>query len=55
MIENVEQAREKYIERFGGFPDYLLMGASDEYVIWKVRVALRTDREIEPDEPDAKY
>lgn len=43
-----EEAIKAYTERFGGFPYYLFMGASDEYIIWEVRRALRRNKEIEP-------
>lgn len=43
-----QEAIEAYTERFGGFPYYLFMGASDEYLIWEVRRALRRGKEIEP-------
>ena len=42
-----EQAIREYTERFGWFPNFLFMGASDEYVVWQVQRALRTGEEIE--------
>lgn len=54
-IKTREDAVKVYEERFGGFPEYLLMGASDEYVIWQVRRALRLGREITADERGAAY
>lgn len=42
-----EQAIKEYTERFGGFPNFLFLGAKDEYVVWKVQRALRTGEEIE--------
>ena len=45
-----QEAIDKYTERFGGFPTYLFMGASDEYVVWQVQKALRTGKEIEAEE-----
>jgi len=49
-----QEAIDEYVEEFGGFPTRLLMGASDDYVVWKVQRALRTGEEIEPDE-DGDY
>lgn len=50
-----QEAIDAYTERFGGFPYYLFMGAPDDDVIYKVRRALVTGREIEPEVPDADY
>lgn len=46
-IETEEDAINAYIERFGGFPYYLFMGADEDYIISKVVKSLETDREIE--------
>lgn len=50
-----DEAIKAYEERFGGFPYFLLMGAPDDIIVWKVRRALRLNREIEPDEADGDY
>lgn len=41
-----EEAIEAYANRFGGFPYFLFMGASDEKVIEAVERALRKDEPI---------
>lgn len=43
-----QEAIDAYTERFGGFPYYLFMTASDDYLIWEVKRALRRNKEIEP-------
>lgn len=50
-----DEAIKAYEERFGGFPYFLLMGAPDDVIVWKVRRALRLNREIEPEEEDGDY
>lgn len=49
-----DEAIEKYTEKFGGYPHFLLMGASDEYVVKRVEESIRTGKEIEP-EPGMIY
>lgn len=43
-----DEAIEKYTEKFGGYPHFLMMGASDEYVVERVEESIRTGKEIEP-------
>lgn len=43
-----DKAIEVYTEKFGGWPHFLMMGASDEYVVERVREALKTGKEIKP-------
>lgn len=45
-----EEAVEVYSDRFGGFPYFLFMGASDEHVVERVEEALRTGRPVRPEE-----
>ena len=49
-IETKDDAINAYIERFGGFPYFLFMGADDDVIIDEVVKALELDREIEPEE-----
>ena len=49
-IETEEDAINAYIERFGGFPYFLFMGAEEDVIIDAVVKALETDREIEAEE-----
>lgn len=51
----VEEAVAKYTEKFGGFPSFLFMGADDDYVVWKVQRALRTGKEIEPEDEERDH
>ena len=50
-----DEAIKAYEETFGGFPYFLLMGASDDEVVYRVRRALVRNKEIEPDETDGDY
>lgn len=43
-----EEAINKYVDEFGGWPYFLMMGASDEYVVQRVEEALKTGEEIKP-------
>ena len=45
-----EEAIEAYTEKFGGFPYFLMMGASDKAVVAAVEKALKLGEEIEPEE-----
>lgn len=54
-IVTAEQAIEAYVERFGGWPKFLMAGASEKKVIFEVRKSLRTGVEIEADYDDADY
>ena len=49
-IETEEDAINAYVERFGGFPYFLFMGAEEDVIIDAVVKALETDREIEAEE-----
>lgn len=50
-----EKAIEAYSARFGGWPDFLFMGADDDYIVEKLTEALRMDKEYEAPDPDADY
>jgi hypothetical protein len=43
----VDEAIRAYTERFGGFPAFLFMGASDDVIIDAVKKAVSTGEEIE--------
>ena len=49
-IETEEDAINAYIERFGGFPYFIFMGAEEDVIIDAVVKALETDREIEAED-----
>ena len=49
------EAIKKYIEKFGGFPYFLFLGASDEEIISSVTEALESGLEIKVQNKDADY
>lgn len=51
-IETKEDAINAYIDRFGGFPNFLFMGSPDDFVIDEVVKALELDRKIEAEYDD---
>ena len=51
----LKEAKDKYIEMFGGFPEFLFMGADEDYVVEKIEEALKTGKEIEPEFDDVDY
>lgn len=51
----VEEVKQAYIDMFGGYPEFLLMGAEDDEIIEKLTECLRTGKELEPPDPDADY
>lgn len=52
---NVEEVKQAYITKFGGYPSFLLMGADDDEIIEKLSECLRTGKELEAPDPDAEY
>ena len=51
----VEEVKKAYIEKFGGYPAFLLMGAEDDFIIEALSKCLETGKEYEPPEEDAIY
>ncbi len=51
----VDEAITRYIEKFGGFPYFLFLGAPEEKIIEAVEDALKNGKEIEIENPDADY
>ena len=51
----VEEVKTAYIEKFGGYPSFLLMGADDETIIELLSKCLETGKELEAEDPDAYY
>ena len=45
-----EEAIKAYTEKFGGFPDCVMMGASDGAITAAVEKALKSGEELEPEE-----
>ena len=50
-----QEAETAYIEKFGGYPSFLLMGADDETIVEKLSKCLETGKELEPEFSDADY
>lgn len=51
-MTEVEKAIEKYVNKFGGFPSFLFMGAEDDFIIESIESALKSGKEIEPNDED---
>ena len=51
----VEEVKAAYIEKFGGYPSFLLMGADDDEIISALTKCLETGKELEPDDTDDIY
>ena len=45
-FETKEEAIEEYTRKFGGFPYFLFMGASEENIITAIEEALKTGKKI---------
>jgi hypothetical protein len=52
---SVEEAKEKYIEMFGGYPAFLLMGATDDEIIAQLTKCIETGQELEQEDSDDVY
>lgn len=51
----VENAIKDYTDKFGGFPHFLFMGASDELIINAVKDALANNKEISSTDSNVDY
>ena len=51
----LEEVKAKYIEMFGGYPSFMLMGADDETIIELLTKCIETGKELEPENPDDDY
>lgn len=47
---DVNEAMSKYVEKFGFFPHFLVMGMGDEELIKLIEYSLETGEEIEAEE-----
>ena len=54
-IETKDEAIDAYIDKFGGFPNYLFMGTEEDVIIDAVVKALETDKMIEPKNDEVMY
>lgn len=52
---NLEEVINEYIKKFGGFPYFLFMGASEETIIGAINKALETGVKIESQWQDVDY
>ena len=50
-----EEVIKAYEQKFGGYPAFLLMGASDEYIVEALTKCLETGKELEAEDPGADY
>ena len=51
----VNEVIAKYEEKFGGYPAFLLMGATDDEIIAALKPCIESGKEYEPPEEDADY
>lgn len=49
------EAKNLYIERFGGFPEFLFMGADENEVLSHILKALKTGKEIKAPNDETVY
>ena len=54
-IETKEDAINAYIDRFGGFPNFIFIVSPDDFVIDEVVKALELDRMIEVEDDEVMY
>ena len=53
---SAEEIIEQYIEKFGGFPSFMMMGKTDEEIVQILGECLRTGKPLEVSfDPDADY
>lgn len=52
---DVEKVMDEYEEMFGGIPYFLLMGASDEYIIEKLSECIKTGKKLTAPVEDGVY
>lgn len=50
--KKVEEVKQAYIDKFGGYPAFLLMDADDDYIIEKLSECLETGKELEVEDDD---
>lgn len=51
-MKKVEEVINAYEERFGGYPSFLLAGATDDVIIEKLTKCLETGEELQAEEED---
>lgn len=45
-MNELERVKQEYIDKFGGYPAFLLMGADDNYIIEALRKAIDSGEEL---------
>lgn len=50
-----EEAKKKYIKKFGGYPSFLLMGADEDFAREVLEKCLKSGKELEPDDVYGDY
>ena len=45
-MSDLEKVKQQYIDKFGGYPAFLLMGASDDYIIEALSKAIASGQEL---------
>ena len=48
----VEEVKAAYIDKFGGYPAFLLMGADDEEIISALSKCIETGEELQPEDDE---
>ena len=51
----LEEVKQAYIDKFGGYPSFLLMGADDNEIKAALQRCLDTGEELEAPNPDDVY
>ena len=51
----IEEAKQAYIDMFGGYPSFLLMGADDDMIIATLTKCVKEGKELEPEDDEDVY
>ena len=54
-MNELEKAKERYIEKFGGYPLFLLRGLPDDEIIKQLNAAVESGNEIEAPDDGSDY
>ena len=53
-MSELEKVKQQYIDKFGGYPAFLLMDADDDFIIESLSKAIASGKELTVDD-DADY